>query len=118
MHEMGILAQMIDIVEENCKKNNVKKIEAISVEVGELSGVLPIFLEEYWPLVIEGNQLFEDSKLNIRTIPGQALCKECNAVYNVMKFEGRCPRCKSRDKKILGGQDFMLKDITIKETIN
>lgn len=115
MHEMGILAKMIDIVEDAAVKNNIKKIAGISIEIGELSGVLPYFMEEYYPLVIEGNPLFEGSKIHIKVVPGQALCTECNAVYNVMKFEGCCPRCKSRNKKILGGQSFTLKDIYVNE---
>lgn len=28
-----------------------------------------------------------------------------------MKQEGKCPKCGSRDKKILGGQQFLVKEI-------
>ena len=28
-----------------------------------------------------------------------------------MKNEGRCPKCGSREKKILGGQQFLVKEI-------
>lgn len=32
-------------------------------------------------------------------------------MYNVMQNEGMCPKCGSRNKKILGGQQFLLKEI-------
>ena len=39
------------------------------------------------------------------------LCRECGAMYNIMANEGKCPKCGSRYKKILGGQQFLLKEI-------
>ena len=42
---------------------------------------------------------------------GEGLCLDCHAMYNVMQNEGMCPKCGSRNKKILGGQQFLLKEI-------
>ena len=50
-------------------------------------------------------------QLKIISVPGEALCKECSAMYNVMRNEGRCPKCGSRSKMILGGQEFRIKEI-------
>lgn len=115
MHEIGILTQVVEVVEEVAAENKIEKIAAISLEIGELSGVLPIFMEKYFPIVIENKPLFETTQLKITTVPGRGLCRECNALYNIMEFEGKCPRCGSRDKTVLGGQDFMLKNIEVGE---
>jgi Zn finger protein HypA/HybF involved in hydrogenase expression len=32
-------------------------------------------------------------------------------MYNIMASEGKCPKCGSIYKKILGGQQFLLKEI-------
>ena len=58
---------------------------------------------------------FEGSELNIISVPGEALCKECSAMYNVMRNEGKCPKCGSRSKKILGGQQFRVLEIGVAE---
>lgn len=114
MHEVGILTQIIKSVEKVAAENNINKIAAISLEIGELSGVLPVFMEKYYPIAIEGKPIFEGSELRIEVIPGEGLCNECNSIYNIMHNEGRCPRCKSLNKTVLGGQDFILKNVYVK----
>ncbi|MBR5015334.1 MAG: hydrogenase maturation nickel metallochaperone HypA, partial [Clostridia bacterium] len=53
----------------------------------------------------------EGSELHIITVAGEALCKDCEAMYNVARNEGACPKCGSRNKTILGGQEFVLREI-------
>ncbi|MBQ3460043.1 MAG: hypothetical protein IJH14_05160 [Solobacterium sp.] len=48
-------------------------------------------------------------------IRGEALRRDCHALNNVMQNEGVCPKCGSRHKKILGGQQFTLKEISFEE---
>lgn len=114
MHEVGVLTQIIKSVEDVAAENNINKIAAVSLEIGELSGILPVFMEKYWTIVIEGKPLFEGSELRIEVIPGEGLCNDCNSIYNIMNYEGRCPRCKSFNKTVLGGQDFILKNVYVK----
>ncbi len=94
-------------------ENEVDSIKYMVLSVGELSGYLPIFFEQYFPIVTEDMALFKDTKLIVETVKGEALCNECQSLYNVMKNEGVCPKCKSREKTILGGQEFMLKEIGV-----
>ena len=72
---------------------------------------MPLFFEKYFPVVTEGRPIFKDTELRIQIVRGQALCGECQSLYNVMKNEGRCPKCGSRETKILGGRQFLVKDI-------
>ncbi len=111
MHEISVLTKAVDMVEEVAQENQVDHIRYITLEVGELTGYLPVFFEKYFPIVTENRPLFQDTELRIETVKGQALCNECHAFYNVMRNEGRCPKCGSMDKEILGGTDFMVKDI-------
>jgi len=118
MHEIGILYKMLEQVEAVAKANNVKRIKAIVVDLGELSGVLPVFFEQYYPAATESKELFKGAELIINKIPGQGLCLDCNTMYNIMRFEGACPKCKSRNKKVLGGKDFVIKSILIETDPN
>lgn len=115
MHELSVLNKAIDTVSKIAEENDVQKIAYITLEIGELTGYLPVFFEKYFPIVIEDKPLFQDAKLYMRVIKGEALCEDCQTLYNVMKNEGKCPKCHSRRKKILGGQDFIIKEIGIEE---
>ena len=77
-----------------------------------------IFFEKYWPVVTENRPVFEGCELRMSIARGEALCLECNALYSVMACEGVCPKCGSRYKKILGGQQFLLKEIGYREEEN
>lgn len=111
MHEIGVLTKAVDLVENVAKDNHLDHISYITLEIGELSGYLPVFFEKYFPVVTEDRPLFRDTELHIQTVLGQGLCTDCDTLYNIMKCEGRCPKCGSRDKKVLGGQQFLVKDI-------
>lgn len=111
MHEIGALTKAVDLIERVARENHIEQIKGITLEVGELTGYLPVFFEKYFPIVTEDKPIFRDTALHIRTVKGQALCSGCAAVYNVMRHEGRCPSCGSREKTVLGGQDFIVKHI-------
>lgn len=115
MHEISVLYKMLDSVEQVAKENHVKKIRSIEVELGELSGMLPVFFEQYYEPATEHREMFQGSELHIHQIPGEALCEDCHTLYNVMRFEGACPKCGSRRKKILGGRQFLVKNIIVEE---
>ncbi len=111
MHEIGVLTKAVDLVETAAKDNGLDHISYITLEVGELTGYIPEFFEKYFSVVTEDRPVFADTELRIRTVRGQALCQDCQSLYNVMRNKGRCPKCGSREKKILGGQQFLVKEI-------
>ena len=111
MHEISVLHSAVTLAEETARENGIGRLAYISLEVGELSGCLPVFFEKYYPVVIENRPLFEDCELRILKARGEGLCLECNAMYNVMACKGKCPKCGSRSKKILGGSEVVLKEI-------
>lgn len=111
MHEIGMLHEVAKTVSKIATEQQVEQVKYISLEVGELSGVIPEFFENSYPIVVEKYPLLKGSELKIRMVPGEALCDDCHALYNVMKNEGQCPRCQSRYKTILGGQKIILQHI-------
>jgi hydrogenase nickel incorporation protein HypA/HybF len=111
MHEIGALHQAVKLVNKIAKENQVDKVKYITLEIGELTGFLPVFFEKYFPVVAEEFPLVKDAELRMIIVRGQAICTECETLYNVMRCEGACPQCKSREKKILGGTEFRVKDI-------
>lgn len=111
MHEIGVLSEAIKVVERVAIENNVEKVKLVTLEIGELTGYLPVFFEKYFPVLTEDKPLFDGCELKLETVRGEGLCKDCHALFNVLKNEGVCPKCGSRNKTILGGQEFKVKEI-------
>lgn len=111
MHEIGALHQAVKLVDKVARENQVDKVTYITLEIGELTGFLPVFFEKYFSVVAEEFPIVKDTELRMSIVRGQAVCSECDTLYNVMRCEGACPKCGSREKKILGGTEFKVKDI-------
>ena len=79
-------------------------------EVGELSLVIPEYVEELYPAVAAETPL-KDTKLILEIVPGLAECDECDEIFNVVENEGYCPNCGSFEKTVLTGRDFNIKEI-------
>ncbi|MGI5976505.1 MAG: hydrogenase maturation nickel metallochaperone HypA [Candidatus Limivicinus sp.] len=113
MHEIGIVRSMCKTVLDYAKENNVKSIKEIVVEIGELSLVIPQYVEDLYPPVVANFPELKDTKLIIKTIPGLAECNDCDEIFNVIENEGYCPNCGSFDKEVLSGRDFNIREIHV-----
>lgn len=114
MHEIGIVRSMCKTVLDYAKANNVQRISEIVCEVGELSLVIPEYVEELYPAVAAETPL-KGTKLILEIVPGMAECDECDEIFNVVENEGYCPNCGSFEKTVLTGKDFNIKEIHVPE---
>lgn len=110
MHELGIVLGLFDLLEEIMQEQELKKISTVTLEIGELSGVLPDYLNECWNAArLSGT--FEETELEIITIPAVAKCS-CGKEYELMKNNRVCPACNKTDYEIKSGRQFEIKQIT------
>lgn len=114
MHEIGVVRQVIRTVEDFAKENGIKEVSEIVLDIGELSLVIPKYVEDIYAITVEGS-ILEGAKLIMNVIPGMAECDECDEIFNVIEHEGYCPNCGSFEKQILSGQDFTIREIHIPE---
>lgn len=110
MHELGIVIQVVKQVEDFAKQNDVKKIKKLVLEIGELSGVVPHYIEDVYPMAVE-NSTLKNTKLQINILPGLGSCKSCGFGYNLFQSDNTCPLCDSNDYEVISGTDFNIKEI-------
>ena len=110
MHEIGIVRAMVKTVLDYCEQNNVPEVSEIVLQVGELSLVIPEYVEKLYPVVIKDTPL-ENAKLIIENVEGLAECKDCDEIFNVVATKGYCPSCGSFEKEVLSGKDVNVKEI-------
>ena len=48
MHELGIVYHIIDTLEQVAKDNELTHIDSVTMEVGEVSAVIPDYLTDCW----------------------------------------------------------------------
>ena len=110
MHELGIVMEVVKSVERFAEKNGVTKIERLTLQIGELSSVIPKYVRDCYPAAVDGT-LMEYTQLEIEILPGNGLCKECGNVFNVLENKGKCSSCNSKEMELLSGREFLIKEI-------
>ena len=110
MHEVGVMIEVVKTVENFARGNGVTKIQTLVLQIGELSSTIPKYVEACYPAAVEGT-LLQDTELKIEILPGNAICKECNKVFNLIENNNTCPNCESKHWEILCGKEFMIKEI-------
>lgn len=114
MHEMGIADAMVKTVDRIAKRENAAAVRSVTVELGDLSGVVPRFLAECWEAVTAGT-VYEAAVLKIHSVPATALCLDCDRTFVADIDSLRCPNCGGVKLKPLSGQDLTIAEIEIAE---
>jgi hydrogenase nickel incorporation protein HypA/HybF len=110
LHELGVVFEVIKTVQDFAEKNGVTKIEKLVLQIGELSSMIPKYIEACYPAAVDGT-LMQDTKLEIEILPGNGICKDCGKVFNIIENSQICPNCGSKDWNLLSGREFMIKEI-------
>ena len=110
MHELGIISAMVKSIETIVHEQGLHEVKKIVLEVGELSGVVPHYMEVCFPAAVY-KTFMEDTVLEMETIPGIVRCRQCGREFNCMAHDFACPGCGSVDMEILSGNDVMIKEI-------
>lgn len=108
MHEIGMLYSAAETAVCYADRYDMSEVKFIALELGELAGVLPEVFTQYFDYVKQQFPKLAKAELQMKMIPGEGLCSECGCMYNVMRNEGKCPCCASREKKVLSGRDVRL----------
>lgn len=110
VHELGVVIQVVDVVEKFAKENDVKKIDTVVLQIGELSSMIPKYVEAVYPAATD-KTLLEGTKLQIEVMPANGRCNQCENVFHLVEHDGVCPECGSSDCDMLSGREFYIKEI-------
>lgn len=73
MHELGILRQIVKIVEQAAVKNGIEHVRNITLEVGRDSEVVPRYMMRLFPVAADALPRLKNTELRIRMVRGHGL---------------------------------------------
>lgn len=115
MHELGVVFHIIDTVKEIAASNEVERVSKVTLELGEVSSVIPSYLTDCWKWAAAKEPLLEGAELAIETIPAINFCRDCGEKYSAIEHGRTCPKCSSGSTHLLQGNEFIIKEIEIPE---
>ncbi len=112
MHELSVVANLFEILEENVKEQNGKRIIFVKLRIGALSGVVPELLATAFD-IYRKDTIASEAELEITKVPLKVQCKECQEVMVKDDFIFICDHCGSTNLKTLEGTEMILEKMDI-----
>ncbi len=113
MHELGIVFYIIDDVKKVAEENNVNHINAVTLEIGEVSGIVFDYLEDCWNWAVKKEKILNDCKLKYEIIKAVTICDDCKKEYETVKYGKTCPHCGSGNTYLKEGNQVNIKEIEV-----
>ena len=111
MHELGIVFHIIRTVEDVAKQNDVTCIRRVTLQLGEVSGVVESYLQDCWKWAAAKTDLLPSAELTVETIPAITQCRACGQQYETVRYGRTCPHCQSPDTYLVQGNEMLIKEI-------
>ena len=105
MHELGVVFYVVKDVKKVAEENHVEKVSAVTLEIGEVSGILHDYLTDCWNW----------AKKKIEQIEAVTFCEECQKEYPTVEHGKICPYCGSENTYLLRGNEFLIKEIEVSD---
>lgn len=106
MHELGITQTMVAIASDHAQG---AKIRRITLEIGQLSAVMPDAIRFCFDVCAQGTPL-EGATLEILERPGLGQCRQCGQRIELAQPYGVCD-CGSTHLDILQGNELTIKEL-------
>lgn len=111
MHELGIINYVVKQVDKLAEENELTKVHSVTLEFGEVSGIVTSYLEDYWKWYSKKDPLVDGAELVCEVIPAITWCDSCKRTYPTVKYGKTCPYCGSGETWLQQGQEMNIKEI-------
>lgn len=112
MHEMGTILYVIRTVNDVCAQNALAKVASVTLEIGEVSGILPEYLQKFWQWAVQKEPYLRDAQLLIKTRKAVTRCGGCGRTYETVKYAKVCPHCGSENTWLETGNEYIIQEIS------
>ena len=111
MHELGIVFHIIKSVEEIGAQNELTKVSSVTLELGEVSGIVPEYLTDCWKWAAAKSELLAGSELRVEQVDAVTYCEDCGKTYPTVQYAKICPHCGSDKTYLVTGNEISIKEI-------
>lgn len=114
MHELGLVLETISSVEKIAKENDVASVASVTLEVGEVSAIVPSYFKDCFEWAKKNTEYMKDCELEIIILKGISYCRDCKKTYDTVKHAKVCPYCGSESTYLITGNELNIHDIKVR----
>jgi hydrogenase nickel incorporation protein HypA/HybF len=110
MHEMTLAESVLQIVEDAARREGLRRVRAVWLEIGQLSSVEPDAMRFCFDAVAR-DSVAEGARLEIVTTAGAAWCLKCSERVALAELGAACPRCGGYQLRVTEGAEMRVKEL-------
>ncbi|MEK4035206.1 hydrogenase maturation nickel metallochaperone HypA [Methylocystis sp. IM3] len=112
MHELALTEHIVDILEDEARKQGFSRVRVVRLRVGALAHVEPEALSFCFDAVSRGS-IAEGAKLDIIRAPGEGWCLDCGKSVPLTERFGPCPGCGGRHVQMTSGDELRIEELEV-----
>jgi hydrogenase nickel incorporation protein HypA/HybF len=112
VHELSLVASVFEVLEEEARKHGARRVLAVVLRVGVMSGVVPDLLESAFETYKKGT-IAETARLEIVPVPVKLRCPGCGGEAVREDTDFSCAACGSRRVEIVEGREIVVERIEL-----
>ncbi len=114
MHEVAIAMGMVDELLRIGRENNAKRITAVSLKIGKMSGIVTDSLKFAFDAVKLEHPALLTAEVTINEVLLIYECNDCDKSFEADNFHfSACPECDSYNLKLISGEEQDIENIEL-----
>ena len=112
MHEMGIMAGVLDTVRHAAEDAGATSVLSVSLSIGQMTEAIEDILVFAWEALSEGT-ICEGAELRVNMVAPRSRCLECGCEFQHDRFHRVCPECGDPLTELIAGREMQIDSIEV-----
>ena len=112
VHEMSIVQNIIEIVDQEMERHGLEKLKAIHIAVGRMSAIVPGQMTLCFEILTDNTRL-AGTALNIKMVPLTYQCQKCHREFTSEGITFNCPFCNEENPELIFGRELKVEFLEV-----
>jgi len=112
MHELPVTMSILSIALEHAKNVQASKIIQIKLSIGELSGIVPEFVQSQFNMLSK-DTIAAGANLEFHRPPSKLRCRNCAKIFSPEGRNWICPNCGEQKVEIVSGRECYVESMEV-----
>ena len=110
MHEVSIVSDLFEIIQENIVKHELKAVTKVVLKIGEMTCVEEHAIRFAFEAMAKDTEV-ERAELIIDKVKATAKCESCGEIFAASFLNKICPKCSLFSGHILTGYELYIDEL-------
>ncbi len=115
MHEVSLVRSIFRTLEDEFPADKMNRLVQVNLQVGMLSNVEPILMQNAFQALTETENRYEAVKLEIETVPVAIYCSSCDHKSEVHQYKFVCEECGQLNNNVVQGTELLIHQVFFNE---